>query len=170
MTEVIFYEKPGCIGNAKQKRLLAKRKHLLVVRDILSERWSGERLRPFFGDMPVSAWFNPTAPRVKNGEVVPANLSEDEALALMIAEPLLIRRPLIETPSGRCAGFEAGPVLSALGIQIEPDEDLQSCARAEGQPDCEPTPSATNTATPTTATATAATATAAPAGLGATPA
>lgn len=166
MTEVIFYEKPGCIGNAKQKRLLAKRKHLLVVRDILSERWSAERLRPFFGEMPVSAWFNPTAPRVKSGEVMPANLSEDEALALMIAEPLLIRRPLIETPSGRCAGFEAGPVLSALGIQLEPDEDLQSCARAEGRPDCEPKPSATKTVsagTPATATATTA-------GLGATPA
>lgn len=168
MTDVIFYEKPGCIGNAKQKRLLARHRHLLVVRDILSERWSAERLRPFFGDRPVSAWFNPTAPRVKNGEVVPANLNEDEALALMISEPLLIRRPLLETPSGRCAGFEAGPVLDDLGIQLKPDEDLQSCARAEGQPDCEPTPSATKTAT--TATATTATATSATARLGATPA
>lgn len=141
MTDVIFYEKPGCIGNAKQKRLLAQHNHLLVVRDILRERWSAERLRPFFGEKPVSAWFNPTAPRVKNGQVVPADLSEDEALALMIAEPLLIRRPLIETPIGRCAGFEAGPVLDDLGIQLRPNEDLQSCSRAEGQPDCEPTPS-----------------------------
>ena len=142
MTEVVFYEKPGCVGNAKQKRLLAQKKHLLVVRNILSEPWSAERLRPFFGEKPVSAWFNPTAPRVKNGEVVPADLSEAEALRLMIAEPLLIRRPLIETPTGRCAGFEAGPVLDDLGIDLGPDEDLQSCARATGQPDCEPTSSA----------------------------
>jgi len=141
MTEIVFYEKPGCISNNKQKLLLAKRGHRLRVRNILAEGWTPERLRPFFGDRPVADWFNPTAPRVRDGEVVPADLDETQALALMVAEPLLIRRPLIEAPAGCCAGFEAGPVLDWLGVRLEQDEDLQSCSRATDEPECKlPTP------------------------------
>ena len=138
MTEIVFYEKPGCISNNKQKLLLAKRGHRLMVRNILKESWTPERLRPFFGDRPVADWFNPTAPRVRDGEVVPADLDEIQALALMVADPILIRRPLIESPSGRCAGFEAGPVLDELGIPLQADQDLQSCSRTGDEPDCEP--------------------------------
>ena len=155
MTEVVFYEKPGCIGNARQKRLLSGLGHRLVVRDLLTERWSAERLRLFFDTLPVADWFNATAPQVKSGAIDPSTLDEDEALALMLAEPLLIRRPLIETAFGRCCGFESNPVLDALGVRIADGEDLQSCARAAarnpigasaGESSCEPRP-ATATAT-----------------------
>jgi nitrogenase-associated protein len=138
MTEIAFYEKPGCISNNKQKLLLAKHGHRLLVHNILAEAWTPERLRPFFGERPVPDWFNPTAPRVRDGDIVPAELTEAEALALMVAEPLLIRRPLMETPDGRCAGFEDGPVLASLGVRLAPDEDLQSCSRADGEPECPP--------------------------------
>ena len=138
MTEVVFYEKPGCISNNKQKLVLAKQGHRLLVRNILTERWSPERLRPFFGAKPVSAWFNPTAPRVRDGDIAPTELSEAEALALMVDEPLLIRRPLMETPEGSCSGFEDGPVLEALGIRLAPDEDLQSCSRTPRESECPP--------------------------------
>ena len=37
MATVIFYEKPGCVGNAKQKRLLADAGHEVVPRDLLTE-------------------------------------------------------------------------------------------------------------------------------------
>jgi len=141
--EVVFYEKPGCIGNARQKRLLIDLGHRLVVHDLLSEPWTAERLRPFFGDMPVADWLNPTAPRVKSGEIDPAALDEAAALKLLIAEPLLIRRPLIETGHGRCCGFENNPVLAALGVRLAAGEDLQSCARAAGEPSCDaPEPAA----------------------------
>jgi nitrogenase-associated protein len=141
MTEIVFFEKPGCIGNARQKRLLAGLGHRLLVRDLLSERWTAKRLRPFFGTLPVADWFNPTAPRVKSGAVDPSTLDEDSALALLLAEPLLIRRPLIETEFGRCCGFETNPVLDALGVRLPDGEDLQTCARATvGEPACEPTP------------------------------
>ena len=77
----------------------------------------------------MADWFNPTAPRVKSGEVLPAALDEAAALALMVADPLLIRRPLIAIPTGLGAGFEPGPVLDALGVTLAPGEDLQSCSR-----------------------------------------
>jgi len=138
MTEIVFYEKPGCISNNKQKLLLAKLGHRLLVRDILQERWTEERLRLFFGARPVADWFNPSAPQIKGGDLRPAALDEQAALKLMVAEPILIRRPLIEAPAGRCAGFEAGPVLEGLGVRLAPDEDLQSCSRADDELECEP--------------------------------
>lgn len=129
MTQVVFYEKPGCITNARQKQLLVRHGHLLLVRDLLRERWSAERLRPFLAGLAVADWFNPAAPRVRSGEIDPTSLAPDAALDLLLADPLLIRRPLLETPHGYCAGFEPGPVLSALGVSLEPDQDLQSCSR-----------------------------------------
>lgn len=134
---VIFYEKSGCLSNGKQKSLLKSLGHSLVVRNLLAETWTAERLRPFFGSLPVRDWFNPTAPRIKQGEVCPDALDEPTALALMIADPLLIRRPLIETEFGLGCGFEAGPMLSALGVELTPDQDLQSCSQIGSDPHCD---------------------------------
>lgn len=146
MSEVLFFEKPGCVGNSRQKALLASLGHRLDVRSILSEPWTAERLRPFFCSRPVADWFNPTAPRVRDGEVDPETLDESQALALMTADPLLIRRPLIEVdvegaevPLRGC-GFAPGPLLDALGVKLGADEDLQSCAKGGDAPAC-PDPS-----------------------------
>jgi nitrogenase-associated protein len=87
MAKVIFYEKPGCGGNARQKALLVASGHELDVRNLLTAGWTPETLRPFFGTLPVSAWFNTAAPAVKSGEINPGTLSEADALAMMIAEP-----------------------------------------------------------------------------------
>ena len=48
MSTLIFYEKPGCANNARQKRLLLDAGHELVVRDLLSEPWTAQRLQEFF--------------------------------------------------------------------------------------------------------------------------
>jgi nitrogenase-associated protein len=131
VTGVVFFEKPGCVSNARQRALLTAHGHSLEVRDLLREPWTAERLRPFFGVRPVVDWFNPTAPRIKSGELDPASLDEAAALSLMVTDPILIRRPLLVTPNGLCAGFERGPILAALGIELAPEEDLQSCSRPD---------------------------------------
>ncbi|MDI9846658.1 ArsC/Spx/MgsR family protein [Rhodoblastus sp. 17X3] len=133
MALVTFYEKPGCGTNRKQKALLAAAGHEVDERNLLTEPWTKERLLAFFGDMPVAGWFNPAAPRVKSGEVDPAGIRPDEALALMLAEPLLIRRPLIEAAGQSCAGFDKEPVLSLLG-QSEALDAAQGCSRPAGPP------------------------------------
>jgi nitrogenase-associated protein len=138
MSSVLLYEKPGCLSNGKQKALLASLGHHLTVRNLLAEPWSAERLRPFFGDSPVCDWFNPTAPRVKQGDVVPELLDETTALAMMVEDPLLIRRPLIECEHGRGCGFEPGPLLDALGVTLRADQDLQSCSRVNLRNDPDP--------------------------------
>jgi len=71
MARIVFYEKPGCGNNTKQKALLAAAGHEVVARNLLAEPWTHERLLEFFGKRPVADWFNRAAPRVKDGEIVP---------------------------------------------------------------------------------------------------
>lgn len=128
MAIVTFYEKPGCGTNARQKLALSNAGHTLEVRSLLTEPWTAERLRGFFGDTQVAAWFNPAAPKVKFGAVDPSAVDAETAIALMLAEPLLIRRPLVETASGRCAGFDREPVLSLLGPSDPAARPLEGCS------------------------------------------
>lgn len=132
-----FYEKPGCVSNTKQKALLRSQGFALEVRDLLSEPWTAERLRVFFGERPVVEWFNPTAPSVKQGAVDPAALSETQALAAMLEEPLLIRRPLIECAAGSLCGFEPHPLFEHIGVRLDAAQDLQACSKTgEADPVC----------------------------------
>jgi nitrogenase-associated protein len=126
MAHVIFYQKPGCGTNGRQRAQLEALGHVIEARNLLSEPWSADRLLQFFGETPVASWFNPASPRVKSGEIVPARYAPDGALALMLADPLLIRRPLVETGEARCAGFDREPVVSLLaGVDLA---GLQGCS------------------------------------------
>jgi nitrogenase-associated protein len=114
MTHVVFYEKPGCGGNAKQKAWLESAGHTLDVRSLLAWPWTADSLLAFLAPLPVAEWFNRAAPRVKSGEVVPEQLDRDTALALLLAEPLLIRRPLMEADGRKLVGFEPNAVAAWL--------------------------------------------------------
>jgi nitrogenase-associated protein len=135
MARVNFYEKPGCGGNRKQKAMLAAAGHEVVAHDLLTEPWTAERLLAFFGDTPVEAWVNPSAPRVKSGEIDAIALGPKNLLEKMLAEPLLIRRPLIEAEGKRCAGFDREPVLSLLADTSELDK-AQGCLRPNEMTPC----------------------------------
>lgn len=130
MATVTFYEKPGCLNNARQKQLLRAAGHVVVAKNLLTESWQPERLRAFFGDLPVRDWFNPSAPSIKQGEVKPEQLSEAEALALMVANPLLIRRPLLQVNSSLQAGFDQQQVDRLIGLNaLSIEQDLETCSR-----------------------------------------
>ncbi len=130
MVRVIFYEKPGCINNTKQKTLLQKAGHEVIAYNLLTTPWTVASLRPFFGDRPVTEWFNRTAPLVKSGEVVPENLNEKTALELMIKYPLLIRRPLIQVGDIYQVGFDRAKIDAWIGLTPSPVlEDLETCPR-----------------------------------------
>lgn len=116
MAKIIFYEKPGCGGNARQKALLMASGHEVDVRNLLSEAWTPEMLRAFFGTRPVSAWFNPSAARIKSGEIDPHSIAASKALALMIEDPRLIRRPLLQVGARRETGFEQDQVDIWIGL------------------------------------------------------
>lgn len=134
VADVTFYEKPGCGGNARQRRLLEEAGHRLTVRDLLAEPWTRETLRPFFGARPVAEWFNRAAPPVKAGAVVPEALDEETALALMLETPLLIRRPLMEAQGRRECGFETELVDRWIGLAGRPEGNAEGCARPDMPP------------------------------------
>ena len=132
MVRVIFYEKPGCINNTKQKALLWAAGHEVVAYNLLKTPWTAASLRPFFGDRPVTEWFNKTAPQIKLGEIVPEQLEEERALELMIQYPLLIRRPLIQARDMCQVGFDLAKINAWIGLSPQNIvEDLETCPRTQ---------------------------------------
>ncbi|MCC5635661.1 nitrogenase-associated protein [Nostoc sp. CHAB 5844] len=139
MARVIFYEKQGCKNGTRQKVLLTAAGHEVIAYNLLTEPWTIQRLRSFFGDRPVAEWFNRAAPRVKSGEIVPENIDAETALTLMLRDPLLIRRPLIQVGDRREVGFEVEKLDAWIGLkpvdesfkEMSEDlmsKDLQGCA------------------------------------------
>jgi nitrogenase-associated protein len=137
MATVTFYEKPGCINNIRQKKLLAAAGHEVVALDLLTEAWQPDRLRPFFGKLAVRNWFNYSAPAIKHGEIDPENLTEQEALALMLKNPLLIRRPLMQVGDSLMAGFDQYAVDKWIGLkETESYQNIESCPRPPASASC----------------------------------
>lgn len=145
MADILFYEKPGCGGNARQRALLEAAGHTLQRRNLLTEAWTPASLLAFLAPLPVAQWFNRAAPRVKSGQVQPEALSADAALALLLAEPLLIRRPLMQRldrtddNGARLVGFELPQVQAFVGLgpapAAAPGRALEGCA-ATRHTDC----------------------------------
>jgi nitrogenase-associated protein len=133
---VVFYEKPGCAGNAEQKAWLRAAGHDVVSRNLLTTAWTPATLRSFFVGLPVATWFNRAAPRVKSGAIVPEACDADTALAAMIADPLLIRRPLLEVDGERSAGFVVAEIdrWIGLGAVAAAAGDAERCRRDGGAP------------------------------------
>lgn len=132
MARVIFFEKPGCVNNTRQKALLRAAGHTVEAHNLLTEPWTAAMLRTFFGTRPVAEWFNRSAPAVTSGRVVPEQMDGEQALALMVQDPLLVRRPLIEVEGQRSVGFEAADVMVMLGIDLNTAQADESCPRDDG--------------------------------------
>jgi nitrogenase-associated protein len=128
MANVIFYEKPGCASNAKQKALLLASGHQVDARDLLGEPWSPSSLRPFFGAKPVREWFNAASPRVKSGEIDPDAVNPQEALVMMMLDPGLIRRPLMRVGDHCESGFDASTVSRWIGLESGAADVTDRCA------------------------------------------
>lgn len=133
MAKIRFYTKIGCLTSLKQIALLQEAGHAVQVCDLLVHAWSAEELRSYFGDLPVQDWFNPNATRVKSGEIDPEAYTADEALAVMLQDHLLIRRPLMESGGSRRCGFDPAVIHDWIGLAKNGDAfvfrgDLSSCS------------------------------------------
>lgn len=133
MPPITFWEKPGCQTNAQQRRLLAEAGHVVIVRNLLTEAWTELRLLDFLMDLPVRDWFNPNSPRVKSGEIEPGLYDTTTALRAMLADPLLIRRPLIEVGNVCLAGFDLNRLRQVLSL---PENTAVGVACASKAPPC----------------------------------
>jgi nitrogenase-associated protein len=132
MATIQFFEKPGCKTNTSQKHALAAAGHEVHAKSLLTEPWTAECLRSFFGDTPVANWFNAAAPALKSGAVIPQSLEAADALALMLADPLLIKRPLLQIGEQKCAGFNPTDLAARLGLHLPATP--QGCSSAKPCP------------------------------------
>jgi nitrogenase-associated protein len=141
MTHLIFFEKPGCGGNARQRALLTAAGHTLTRRNLLEAPWTREELLAYLGPLPVTQWFNRAAPRIKAGALVPEGLTVEAALAELLVDPLLIRRPLMQREDGaRMVGFDLAEVERFVGLrgQVAGASNLEGCVAAPGVASCRP--------------------------------
>lgn len=140
MATIVFYEKPGCINNTRQKALLEAAGHQVDARNLLTEAWTPSRLRLFLAHRPVREWFNFSAPAIKSGAINPDQLDPQTALQLMVQDPLSIRRPLMQVGERYEVGFDVDIVAAWIGLtpigdrnqQIHEQlkqQDLQTCPR-----------------------------------------
>ncbi len=150
MATVTFFGKPGCAGNRRQMEVLRASGHDVLFRDLLTEPWTAECLMSFLGGLPVADWFNRSAKRVKAGEIDPDRLDASAAIALLLAEPPLIRRPLLAVGDTRAAGWDPARLAAWIGLSAEVDPGTERCAHGghdhdhhhhhhgEGGGDCRP--------------------------------
>jgi len=135
MAYIVFYEKPGCLNGEKQKAILLQAGNELQTVNLLTHPWNREALLPFVAGKTPVAMMNPNAPAVKNGSVDPERLSFEEALALMLGTPLLIKRPLLVVDGLFLQGFGDHRLRPYLG-SWDGREDVVTCPHLQA-PSCD---------------------------------
>ncbi len=129
---IVFYEKPGCVNGEKQKAILLKAGNELQALNLLAYPWTREALLPFVGGKTPTAMMNPNAPAIKNG-VNPECLSFEEALALMLENPILVKRPLLVVYGLHFQGFGDHRLRPYLG-SWDGREDVVTCPNLQAPP------------------------------------
>ena len=126
-----FYEKTGCSGNAKQKELLKSHNISFSVKSLLDTSWSKETLSEFFKGLELVDIFNPFAPQIRDKEIDISKLSKDEAINLMIKNPILIKRPLLDINGVKICGFNIEKINELLNTNIDTNKKLNSCSSSD---------------------------------------
>jgi nitrogenase-associated protein len=125
--KVIFYEKTGCAGNQRQKKVLTSQGIDFEVKSLLDTKWDSKSLSAFFIDLDKDKIVNESAPKIKNKEIDINNLSKDEIISLMCKEPILIKRPLLEIGEEKVCGFDIEKINQILKSKIAPDLEIPTC-------------------------------------------
>jgi arsenate reductase (glutaredoxin) len=136
MATILFFEKPGCQNNIRQKAILERSGHIVEAINLLEHQWSTGELEDYLGDKPIEQCFNPAAPTIKSGKLNPLDFTKEEAMLLMIENPLLIKRPLLQIGKHRLQGFDTTAlreVIELAEVEVKPIDasfgmtDMNSC-------------------------------------------
>lgn len=135
MSAIKFYQKMDCINNGKQKKILEDAGHKVESINILESKWTKPLLEKFFVGKEIKDCFNYTAPAVKKGEIDPEKLGRAEALEMMIANPIFIKRPLVEVDGLFIQGFN-DPRLEKYKGSWAANEDVVTCPNLKANKNC----------------------------------
>ena len=126
-----FYEKTGCSGNAKQKELLKSHNISFNVKSLLDTPWTVETLSEFFKGLETKDIFNPFAPQIRDKQIDINSFSKDEAITLMIKNPILIKRPLLDINGVKLCGFDIEKINELLNTNIDTNKTLNTCSSSD---------------------------------------
>ena len=129
--KVIFYEKTGCSGNARQKALLKEHGVSLEVRSILDTMWDQPTLEAFFKDLTPKEMINPFAPQLKDGTLNLEDYTKESLIEAMIKTPILIRRPLLQIGEVKLCGFDILKLNTLLKISMPTPEHINTCLSSD---------------------------------------
>ena len=124
---ITFYEKPGCAGNARQKKLLKQCGYELDIRNMLSTDWNVDELQEFFFGLDNSEIVNNSAPDIKNSIINVNKHNKDDLIKLMIENPILIKRPLMVIGNHKLCGFDTNRLSKLLNVDIDSLKNISTC-------------------------------------------
>ncbi|WP_163717901.1 ArsC/Spx/MgsR family protein [Mangrovibacterium lignilyticum] len=126
MAKIMFFEKTGCINNTKQKKILTLAGHEVEAINLLHHPWTETELLSFFGLLEIKDWFNQNAPAVASGELDPESFNKESALEALLANPILIKRPLMIVGDERFVGFDPTKLDALIGIKEVENAEAQN--------------------------------------------
>jgi len=125
--KIVFYEKPGCLGNKKQKELLKANGLEFEVKSILDTKWDKKTLESFFVGLEKNEIVNETAPKIKNGEIDLNSITKEQLIYKMINDPILIKRPLIIVEDNKICGFDMARLNDVLDLKLDTKKQIGTC-------------------------------------------
>jgi arsenate reductase-like glutaredoxin family protein len=87
----------------------------IVERDFFQDVFTEEELGTLIGDRPVSEYFSFRSPSFRKMGLDKDQLSDDQLLKMMVEEPRLIRRPLIQTGDDLVVGTDKKAMAELFG-------------------------------------------------------
>jgi len=124
---IVFYEKKGCAGNQRQKKVLETHGLSYQTKSLLDAPWTKESLEPFFQGLNKSAMINQFAPKIKNSEINIEDYTKEELIKLMCEEPILIKRPLLQIGEHNICGFDIEQINKLLDTNICESISISTC-------------------------------------------
>jgi len=124
---IVFYEKQGCAGNARQKKLLNQCGYELDVKNMLENHWSMDELQSFFYGLGINDIVNTSAPDIKNNLIDLEKTTKDDLVKMMIDKPLLIKRPLMIYNGHKLCGFDTNRLSEILNVDISLLKGISTC-------------------------------------------
>mgnify|MGYP000853817495 CR=1 FL=1 len=128
---IVFYEKTGCSGNARQKALLREYGIEIEVRSLLETPWDKPTLEAFFEGLTPREMLNPFAPQLKDGTFQLAEYTRESLLEAMIRTPILIRRPLLQIGDVKLCGFDIARLNELLHVTMPVPENINACLSSD---------------------------------------
>jgi len=129
--QVIFYEKTGCSGNARQKALLKEHGVIFEVRSLLDTRWDVQTLNAFFEGLSLKEMLNPFAQQLKDGTFKVDDYTKESLIEKMVQEPILIRRPLMQIGTVKLCGFDIPKLNSLLHVKMPIPQNINACLSSD---------------------------------------